>query len=114
MADETRALRQQLLAMVNSFMLSQALYAFTVLGLADMIGDGRRAATELAATVNADPTAVKRLLRALAAAGVLDEDDQGGFALTRWATASARTRPARWRAGPPLWAARTSGPTGAG
>ena len=82
MADETRALRQQLLAMVNSFMLSQALYAFTVLGLADLIGDGRRAATDLAATVNADPTAVKRLLRALAAAGVLDEDDQHGFALT--------------------------------
>ena len=69
MADETRAMRQRLLDMVNGFMLSQALYAFTVLGLADLIGDGRRVAADLAAAVNADPTAVNRLLRALAAAG---------------------------------------------
>lgn len=82
MADETRAIRQQLLGMVHGFMLSQALYAFTVLGLADLIGDRRRPAADLAVEVNADPTAVNRLLRALAAAGVLDEDEQGGFALT--------------------------------
>lgn len=82
MADETRAMRQRLLDMVNGFMLSQALYAFTVLGLADLIGDGRRVAADLAAAVNADPTAVNRLLRALAAAGVLDQDERDGFALT--------------------------------
>ena len=75
-------MRQQLLGMVNGFMLSQALHAFTVLGLADLIGEGRRAAEDLAAAVSADPTAVRRLLRALAAAGLLDEDETGGFALT--------------------------------
>lgn len=82
MADETRATRQRLLGMVNGFMLSQALYAFTVLGLPELIGDGRRVAADLAAGAKADPAATNRLLRALAAAGVLDEDEQGGFALT--------------------------------
>lgn len=82
MAQETRALRQQLLGMINGFMLSQAIYAFTALGLADEIGDGRRTPAELAAKVGADPGALNRLLRALAAAGVLDEDAQSGFALT--------------------------------
>jgi len=82
MTDETRATRQRLLGMVNGFMLSQALYAFTVLGFADLIGDRRRVAADLAAAAKADRSAVNRLLRALAAAGVLDEDEQGGFALT--------------------------------
>jgi hypothetical protein len=82
MPHEIRANRQRLLGMVNGFMLSQALHAFTVLGLADLIKDGRRVAADLAAAAKADPTAVNRLLRALAAAGVLDEDEQGGFALT--------------------------------
>src|SRR5579859_464480 len=82
MADETRATRQRLLGMVNGFMLSQALYAFTILGFADLIGDGRRMAADLAAAAKADPAATKRLLRALAAAGVLDEDEHGRFALT--------------------------------
>jgi hypothetical protein len=82
MADETLATRQRLLGMVNGLMLSQALYSFTVLGFADLIGDGRRAAADLAAASKADPAATNRLLRALAAAGVLDEDEQGGFAMT--------------------------------
>ncbi len=82
MAHEIRTNRQRLLGMVNAFMLSQALYAFTVLGLADLIGNRRRTAADLAAAVKADPIAVNRLLRALAAANVIDEDDQGGFALT--------------------------------
>jgi len=82
MAEETRASRQRLLGLVNGFMLSQALSAFTALGLADLIGDGRSMAADLAAAVEADPSAVNRLLRALAAAGVLDEDEHGGFALT--------------------------------
>jgi O-methyltransferase/methyltransferase family protein len=80
--DEVRDNRQQLLALINGFMLSQALHAFTVLGLADLIGDRRLLAADLATAVKADPAAVNRLLRALAAAGVLDEDEQGGFALT--------------------------------
>src|SRR5579859_2359539 len=68
--------------MVNGFMLSQALYAFTVLGLAELIGGGRRAADDLASAIEADPIAVNRLLRALASAGVVNEDAKGGFALT--------------------------------
>lgn len=82
MADDVRANRERLLGMVNGFMLSQALHAFTVLGLADEIGAGRRTAADLGARVQADPIAVNRLLRALSAAGVLDEDEEGGFGLT--------------------------------
>lgn len=74
--------RRQLLALINGFQASQAIHAFTVLGLAELIGTGRRGAADVARQTDADPDALRRLLRALAALGVLDEDEAGEFALT--------------------------------
>jgi O-methyltransferase/methyltransferase family protein len=68
-----------LLALVNGYQASQALHVAVRLGVPDRLADGPRAVEELA--VDADPDALRRLLRALAALGVLREDD-GRYALT--------------------------------
>jgi C-methyltransferase len=59
-----------------------ALRAGTRLGLADAIDDTPRSVSELAAAVNAEPDALERLLRALAAHGVFAADDQGRYGHT--------------------------------
>jgi O-methyltransferase domain/Dimerisation domain len=74
MAD-TRAL----LALINGYQVSQALHVAARLGIADRLADGPRSPEELG--LEADPDALRRLLRALAAAGVLSERD-GRYALT--------------------------------
>jgi DNA-binding IclR family transcriptional regulator len=50
--------------------------------LADRLAWGPRRAADLAASVGAEPQALHRLLRALAALGIFAEDDTGAFALT--------------------------------
>ena len=82
MQDEVERDRRALRALVNGFMASQAVHAFTLLGVADLIGTGRRPAGELAEATGANPQALYRLLSALAAMGILDEDDDRSFALT--------------------------------
>ncbi|MFW5417708.1 methyltransferase [Nocardiopsis sp. CNT-189] len=55
------------------------------LGVPDLLAEGPRTARELAAKVQADAESLHRLLRVLAAAGVLEEDGRGApgaFALT--------------------------------
>lgn len=74
--------RRQLGRLVAGFQASQAIHAFTVLGLPGLIGEGRRQATDLAEATGTHPGALRRLLRALSALGILDEDDSSGFALT--------------------------------
>ena len=74
--------RRALRALVNGFMASQAVHAFTLLGAADLIGAGRRPAEELAEATGTNPQALYRLLSALAAMGILDEDGNQSFALT--------------------------------
>jgi O-methyltransferase domain/Dimerisation domain len=82
MKENIAADRHTLVALTNGFMTSQAIHAFTSLGLADLIGSSPRTAAELAATTATNPLALRRLLSALAAVGILDEDDQQAFALT--------------------------------
>jgi len=72
---ETRAL----LALINGYQVSQALYVAATLGIADRLAGGPLRPEELG--VDADPDALRRLLRALAAAGVVREAD-GRYALT--------------------------------
>jgi hypothetical protein len=80
--EEVAAQRQALQRLIDGFMASQAIHTFTVLGLADKIGAGRRNAGELAEETGSNPLALYRLLRTLAALGILDEDDAKAFALT--------------------------------
>jgi hypothetical protein len=69
------------------------------LRLADHIADGRRTAPELATATGTHPDALHRLLRYLAARGVFQRDDTGGYGLTALGTALRDDHPARLRAG---------------
>jgi hypothetical protein len=68
--------------LVNGYQVSQALHAAAVLGIGDALADGPRGVDDLAGAVDANPDALYRLLRALAALGVLDEGEDRRFALT--------------------------------
>ncbi len=62
--------------------LQQAIYVAARLDIADLLRDGPRPADELARAADADPSALARLLRALAGFGIFEEDADGRFALT--------------------------------
>jgi precorrin-6B methylase 2 len=68
--------------LVNGYQASQAIHVAATLGVADHLVDGPRTSDELAAAVGAHADSLYRLLRALAAVGVLHEDDGRRFALT--------------------------------
>jgi hypothetical protein len=68
--------------LLTGYWVSQALYVAAKLGLADLLKDGPRPSDELAAATHSDPTALYRLLRALASVGVFAEDGGRRFALT--------------------------------
>jgi hypothetical protein len=71
-----------LMRLVNGYQATQAIHVAAQLGLADRIAAGTRTSDELAAQVDAQPDALYRLLRALAAVGLLDEDGDRSFSLT--------------------------------
>ena len=68
--------------LVDGFKISQALYALVVTGVADLLAQRERTADDLAAEAGLHPRALYRLLRALAAAGVLHESDGQRFRMT--------------------------------
>jgi hypothetical protein len=74
--------RLGLLQMVNGFQASQALHVAAVLGIADKLSDGPRSSDDVADEVGADPRTAYRLMRALAAIGVLREERDRIFSLT--------------------------------
>lgn len=77
-----RPLPAQMLDLITAYWTSQLVFVAARLGLADQIGKGARTAAELATAVAADADRVHRVLRALAAAGVVVEKSGGRFALT--------------------------------
>ena len=68
--------------LVNGYQVSQAIHVAATLGIADRLAGGARSSDELAAEVGADAGALYRLLRALAAVGVLEEGADRSFSLT--------------------------------
>src|SRR5690349_15446627 len=74
--------RWALLGLVSGYQLSQALHVAARLDVGDRLAGGARSSDELAAETGAHPDALYRLLRALAAAGVLHELDDHRFELT--------------------------------
>lgn len=68
--------------MVLGRLVTAALHAAAVLGVADTLHDGPRGGHELAADLNVDPVALERLLEALTELGVLEVWPDGRFALT--------------------------------
>lgn len=87
---------------------SRLLYVAAELALADHLKNGPSTSATLAATVGAERDALYRLLRALATLGVVDQRDDGRFALTPIGAtlcddASDSTRAyVRWQ-GHPVW-----------
>jgi hypothetical protein len=75
-------LTAELLRLVNGYQASQAIHVAATLGIADLLADGARSSDDVAEAAGADPDALYRLLRALAALGVLHEEDGRRFSLT--------------------------------
>jgi O-methyltransferase domain/Dimerisation domain len=71
-----------LVEMAMGYSRSRILCAAARLGIADALGDNERSAEDLAVACGADPGALYRLLRALAAIGVTTESAPGRFRLT--------------------------------
>jgi hypothetical protein len=74
--------RTALRRLVNGYQASQALHAVATLGVADALAAGPRSAEDLAGETGTHADALYRVLRAVAALGVLEEQPGGRFALT--------------------------------
>lgn len=104
--------------LINGYQVSQAIHAAATLGVADLLLDGPLPAAALAARAGADPDALHRLLRALAAVNLFHELSEGTFALAPLGEALCRGAPgscAAWArlagrpAGWSAWGALTHG-----
>jgi SAM-dependent methyltransferase len=73
--------RSPLFGVLTGTWLSQAGYVAAQLGVADHLSDEPRHIDEIAVHVEADPDALYRVMRALAAVGVFDEPEPRHFAL---------------------------------
>lgn len=74
--------RRKLLGILSGGWLAQACYAVVKLGVPDLLAAAPRTAADLAAATGADPRVLHRLLRALAAAGVLKQTAPRTFGLS--------------------------------
>jgi SAM-dependent methyltransferase len=72
--------RAELAQRIMGFLVSQAVYTATKLGIPDLLAGGPRAADDLAEAAGADPDALYRLLRMLAGHGIFVEQADGNFA----------------------------------
>jgi hypothetical protein len=68
--------------LVNGYQVTQAIHVAATLGIAELLRDGARTSVELATETQTHAPSLRRVLRALAAVGVLHEHDDGRFALT--------------------------------
>lgn len=74
--------RLVLFQLLTGHYISHALYVAAKLGLADQLAGGPKDAEELAVATATHAPSLRRVMRLLAAAGVLSEADDGRFALT--------------------------------
>ncbi len=96
MTDQTQtvvASRESLRQTIDAYQMTQCLYVAAKLGIADLLKDGPRPAEELAQASGAQPSALFRLLRALAAAGVFQQLPDARFALNPAAEYLCRDAP---------------------
>jgi ubiquinone/menaquinone biosynthesis C-methylase UbiE len=76
--DANAAMRQ----LIMGFRTTQLIHVAATLGIADLLKDGPRDASDLASAASAHPRALYRLLRALASLGIFAETNDGRFELT--------------------------------
>src|SRR5262245_25856409 len=99
----------ELMQMINSYQVSQALHVAATLGVADQLKDGPKPYDVVARTCGAHAASLYRLLRALAAVGVFHETSNKEFSLTSlgaYLTSDApgsRRNYARWIGTPGQW-----------
>ena len=80
--EEERAAAATILHMIWGLHISRAVYLAAELGIADLRARGERTAAALADATQTDEPALYRVLRLLAALGVLTEPKSGSFGLT--------------------------------
>lgn len=80
--DAERSAATTLLRMIWGTHISRAVYVAAELGIADLLADGPLSSGELARRTGAHAQSLHRVLRLLAALGVLEQDDGGAFGLT--------------------------------
>ena len=73
--------RQQLLGYLQRPIEPHLLYLAAKWGIADLLRDGPRPSSDLAAMLDVDAAILHRLLRGMVAMGLLAETDAGAFAL---------------------------------
>lgn len=73
----------QLAALINGYMPARVVHVAAELGLADLLAAGPKNAEVLSRETNTAPAPLRRLLRALASIGLLEELDSERFALTQ-------------------------------
>src|SRR5436190_23452100 len=94
--------------LIGGGLRTQAIYVAAKLGVPDQLSLGPRAADDLAARLGVHAPTLRRVLRFLVACGVLEEGDDGRFALAPpgelLQTAHPRSlRPSAVRAGEGMW-----------
>jgi hypothetical protein len=68
--------------LITGFMPARVVHVAAELGIADHLATGARTAEMLAQEIDAAPVPLRRLLRALASIGLIEERERGLFALT--------------------------------
>ena len=74
--------RARLFSILSSPWVAQSCYALAKFGIPDLMADGPRAVADLASASGTDQRALHRMLRALAAAGLVRQTAPGTFELT--------------------------------
>jgi SAM-dependent methyltransferase len=87
------AVRGELLDVLGGFLRTAAIMTVAKLGVADHVGDEPVPVAELAAQVDADPSALHRAMRLLASAGIFSETSPGEFVATPLSDALREDRP---------------------
>lgn len=80
--EEPRAARKRLSDLVDGYRSTALIYAAASLGIADALANGPMESGTLATMLGTDGDGLYRILRGLAAIGVLEEDEGGSFGLT--------------------------------
>src|ERR1044071_7331898 len=71
-----------MLRMISGFWISRAIYVAAKLGIADLVKDEPKTASELAQETGTHAPSLYRVLRALASVNIFAKDDEGRFHLT--------------------------------
>jgi orsellinic acid C2-O-methyltransferase len=71
-----------LMPLITGYMPSRVVHVSAQLGIADLLADGPKTADALARETNTHAASLRRLLRALASIGLLEEIEPGRFSLT--------------------------------